>query len=175
MQYAHTPSEFTVTQLSRLVRPISQEEVFLPRLDEYPIFHGIVDFGKYSALGFLIGSGKYVVHHYAKKAQHPTNISTTMPSLNQISYPPFSFRDLAKQGARTAFHFGVQFGLTTYFSTSIAAWRGKDRFYDQIIGASLAGALINIRDGPKEMAKGAIVGCVTTTGLTMLQSFQGIH
>lgn len=136
------PDQTTVKSLASYLIPITPEEVLYRESGESPVYEAVRDFATISTGMFVLGSGYAALKN--------------LPVFNKGA--PFSTKKTLKEGLQIGLELGAQAALTNLCESSLAIYRGQQRFYDPIIAGAAVGATLNCYKGFKEMGIGACKG-----------------
>lgn len=148
-----TPNPDLVHRLSPYLLPISPEEVMYREAGESALLDAVGTTVQFAALGTLIGCAGYGFSSITNKDQK------------------FQIGGCIKSGLTTGISFGIENGMSTLISSSIANYRGRHSKLDPIIGGAVAGAVVKIPYGGKAMLQGAAQGASFATLLVGMQFF----
>lgn len=150
-----TPNPDLVKRLSPYMLPITPEEVMYHEVGESALLDAISTTVSFTALGTFFGCAGYGFATYKEKQN-------------------FQFSQFMKAGLTTGLSLGIENGLSTLISTSLANYRGKRNKLDSILSGAAAGAFVKIPFGKRAMLEGAARGAQFAALFVGMQYLQEI-
>ncbi|EAY21397.1 Mitochondrial import inner membrane translocase subunit Tim17 family protein [Trichomonas vaginalis G3] len=148
------PDATTVKGLASYLIPITAEEVLYRNAGENPVFQAAKDFATISTGMFVLGTGYSALKN--------------LPVFNHGK--PFSVKSTLKEGIQIGVSLGAQAALTNLCETTLAIYRGQQKFYDPIIAGAAVGATLNCYKGFKQMGIGAAKGATLAVFLVTAEA-----